>query len=49
VVVPNRIMWPLFDSSGNQLSSGIARISAGGRLRLRHNRSRAELRSRHQQ
>jgi hypothetical protein len=30
VVVPNRIMWPLFDSSGNQLSSGIARISAGG-------------------
>jgi hypothetical protein len=30
VVVPNRIMWPLYDSSGNQLSSGIARISAGG-------------------
>jgi hypothetical protein len=30
VVVPNRILWPLYDSSGKQLSSGIARISAGG-------------------
>jgi len=30
VVVPNRILWPLYDSSGKQLSSGIARISASG-------------------
>jgi hypothetical protein len=30
VVVPNRILWPLYDSSGHQLSSGVARISATG-------------------
>ncbi|PWT97602.1 MAG: hypothetical protein C5B51_31040 [Terriglobia bacterium] len=30
VVVQNNIMWPLYDSSGKQLVSGIARISAGG-------------------
>jgi hypothetical protein len=30
VVVRNRLMWPLFDDSGRQLSSGIARISPTG-------------------
>ena len=30
VVVPNRILWPLYDANGKQLSSGIARISASG-------------------
>jgi hypothetical protein len=29
-VLPNRFVWPLYDSSGSQLSSGIARIGADG-------------------
>jgi hypothetical protein len=30
VVVKNRILWPLYDANGKQLSSGIARMSANG-------------------
>jgi len=30
VVLKNRILWPLFDSNGKQLTSDIARISASG-------------------